>query len=129
MRYNNLTVLTIPFMTLTSWPAIHFVDYKGFIDILFRSQAFVARSTRFNFVGDKNAEMTVGCWVHAKINTGSNFDLLHAVCIGLKCNAGKHVTVCCRKRKRVIKVSNAEPLLVPDVFTPVPPPPSHPTRP
>lgn len=43
------------------------------------------------------------------------------VCIDLKCNAGKHVTVCCRKRKRVIKVSNAEPLLVPDVFTPEPP--------
>lgn len=60
MRYNNLTVLTIPFMTLTSWPAIHFADYKGFIDILFRPQAFVALSTRFNFVGDKNAETMVG---------------------------------------------------------------------
>lgn len=76
MRNNNLTVLTIPFMT--SWPAIHFVDYKGFIDILFRSQAFVALSTRFNFVGDKNTETTVGCQVHAKISKGCNFDLLHA---------------------------------------------------
>lgn len=110
MRYNNLTVLTIPFVTLTSWPAIHFVDYKGFIDIPFRLPAFVAHSTRFNFVGDKNTETTVGRRVRPKINRGCNFDLLHAICIGLKCNAGKHVTVCCRKHKRVIKVSNAEPL-------------------
>lgn len=117
MRYNNLTVLTIPFTTWTSWPAIHFVDYKGFVDVLFRSRAFVAPSSRFNFAGDKNAETTAGCRVHAKINEGCNFDLLHAVCIGVKSDAGKHVTVCRRKRKRVIKVSNAQPLLVPDVFT------------
>lgn len=59
MRYNNSAVLTIPFMTLTSWSAIHFVDYNGFIDILFRPQAFVALGTRFDFVGDKNAETTL----------------------------------------------------------------------